>query len=177
MAQKSIALDNNPRAHGILGMLYVNKGDYDKAVEEGELAASMDPGILTCMYGSILMHASRYPEAIAVFQKVLRLNPVKPPSMCLSNLARSYQMIGKYEESIRFYKRLLQEQPNHLRGNTGLTATYSMMGRMEEARAQAGEVLRVNPKFSLERWAKTLRFKNPDDAERYIEALRKAGLK
>jgi len=176
MAQKAIALDNNPRAHNFLAMLYVNKGDYDKAVEEGELAASMDPAALTS-YGSTLNHAGRHAEAIAVFKKVLRLNPVKPPSMCLANLGRSYRMIGKYEESVRIYKRLLQDQPNHWPGHTGLTATYSMMGRMEEARAQAAEVLRVYPKFSLEREAKTLRFKNPDDGAATIEALRKAGLK
>jgi TolB-like protein/Flp pilus assembly protein TadD len=176
MAQKAIALDNNPRGHGMLAMLHVNNEDYDKAVEEGELAASMDPGFLTA-WGSALMHASRHSEAIAVLQKVLRVNPVKPPSMCLANLARSYQMIGNFEESVRFYKRLLQDQPNHLLGNTGLTATYTMMGRMEEARAQAREVLRINPKFSLERWSKTLRFKNPDEVERYLDALRKAGLK
>jgi adenylate cyclase len=176
MAQKAISLDNNPRAHFRLAMLYVNKGDYDKAVEEGELAASMDPAALTS-YGSTLHHAGRHPEAIAVFQKVLRLNPVTPPSMCLANLARSYQMIGKYEESVQTYKRLLQDQPNHLTGNLGLTATYSRMGRVEEARAQAAEVLRINPKFSLERWAKTLRFKNPEDAERYLDAMHKAGLK
>jgi len=176
MAQKAIALDNNPRAHNFLAMLYVNKEDYDKAVEEGELAASMEPAALTS-YGSTLMHAGRYNEAIAVFQKVLRLNPVKPPSMCLANLARSYRMIGKYEESVRFYKRLLQDQPNHSTGNTGLTATYSMMGRVEEAQAQAAEVLRLNPKFSMERYAKTIHYKNPGDAERDIDALRKAGLK
>jgi adenylate cyclase len=176
MAKKAIALDDNPRAHGILGMLYVNKGDYDKAVEEGEQAASMDPGYLTA-YGSTLMHASRYPEAIAVFQKVLPLNPVKPHSMCLNNLANSYWMIGKYEEAIRFYKRLLQDQPDHLPGNLGLTATYSVMGRMEEARTQAAEVLRINPNFSLDRWAKTQRFRNHADGDRRIDALRKAGLK
>jgi adenylate cyclase len=113
---------------------------------------------------------------VAEMKEVLRLNPVNPPSMCLSNLARSYQMIGRYEESVRFYKRLLQDQPNHLPGNTGLTVIYSMMGRMEEARTQAAEVLRLNPKFSLERHSKNLRFKNPEDAERYIDALRKAGL-
>ena len=176
MAQKAIALDNNIRAHWYLAMLYVNKGDYDKAVEEGELAASMDPAALTS-YGSALMHAGRYNEAIDVFQKVLRRNPVKPPSMCLANLARSYRVIGKYEESVRVYKRLLQDQPNHSAGNTGLTATYSMMGRVDEARAQATEVLRLNPKFSMERYAKTIHYKNPGDAERDIDALRKAGLK
>jgi tetratricopeptide (TPR) repeat protein len=176
MARKAIALDDNPRAHGILAMLYVNKGDYDKAVEEGERAASLDPSLLTS-YGSTLMHASRYNEAIAVFQKVLLLNPVKPPGMSLSNMGTSYQMLGKYEESIQIYKRLLQDQPNHLLGNIGLTAAYSRMGRVEEARAQAAEVLRINPKFSLEEWAKTQRFKNPDYAAASLDALRKAGLK
>ena len=68
MAQKAIALDNNPRGHGTLAMLYVNKGDYDKAVEEGKLAASMDPALLST-YGSTLNHAGRHAEAIAVFQR------------------------------------------------------------------------------------------------------------
>jgi adenylate cyclase len=176
MAKKAIALDDNPRAHGVLGMLYVNKGDYDKAVEEGERAASTDPGYLTA-YGSTLMHSSRPKEAIPVFQKALRLCPVNPPSMCLSNLANSHRMIGQYEEAVRFYKRLLKDKPDHLPGNLGLTVAYSVMGRLEDARVQAAEVLRINPKFSLERWAKTLRYKDPADVERALDALRKAGLK
>jgi len=176
MAKKAIGLDDNPRAHGILGLLYVNKRDYDKAVEEGERAASLDPGYLSA-YGSILMHASRYPEAIAVFQKALRLNPVKPVSMCMSNLGNSYRMMGDYEKAVQTFKRLLRDQPDHLPGNINLTATYAQMDRMEDARAQAAEVLRVNPKFSLERWAKTIRYKNLADGERTIDALRKAGLK
>jgi tetratricopeptide (TPR) repeat protein len=97
--------------------------------------------------------------------------------MCLSNLANGYRLMGKYEEAVGFYKRLLKDYPDHSAGNLDLTATYSAMGRMEDARAQAAEVLRINPKFSLERWAKTLRYKDPDDADRYIDALRKAGLK
>jgi len=176
MAKKAIAIDDNPRAHGILGLLHVNKRDYDKAVEEGERAASMDPGYLSA-YGSVLMHASRYPEAIAAFQKALRLNPVKPVSMCLSNLGNSYRMMGDYEKAVQTFKRLIKDQPDHLPGNINLAATYAQMGRMEDARAQAAEVLRINPKFSLERWAKTIRLKNPADGERTIDALRKAGLK
>ena len=175
LAKKAIALDDNPRAHAILGLLYVNKEDYDKAVEEGERAASRDPSSLM-PYGAILMHASRYAEAVAAFQKVLRLDPVNPPSMCLSNLANSYRLLGKYNEAVHTCKRLLQTQPDHLLGNIVLTSTYSMMGRVEDARAQATEVLRINPKFSLERFSKTIRFKNAADVERTVDALRKAGL-
>ncbi len=175
LAKKAIALDDNPGAHAILGLLYVNKGDYDKALEEGEQAASRDPSFLV-PYGSVLMHASRHAEAIATFQKVLRLNPINPPSMCLSNLAYSYRLMGKYDEAINICKRLLQAQPDHFIGNLRLTATYSEMGRMEDARAQAREVLRINPKFTLERFSKTIRFKNAADVERTVDALRKAGL-
>jgi adenylate cyclase len=47
---------------------------------------------------------------------------------------------------------------------------------MDEARAQAKEIMRINPKFSVDRFAKTDPQKNKDVKKRYIDALRKAGL-
>lgn len=58
-----------------------------------------------------------------------------------------------------------------------MAACYSLSGRMEEARAAAAEVIRVNPKFSLEQFAKTIPHKDPAVRERFIESIRKAGLK
>ena len=176
LAKNAIALDDSPRGHATLAILYQNKRDYDKAVEEAERAASMDSGFLT-EYGSTLMVAGRYPEAIGAYGKALRLNPVKPRSNCLFGMATSYAAMGKYDEAVRFYKRLLQVQPDHWMGNIQLTATYSMMGRMEDARAQAAEVLRLDPKFSRERFVKSARFKDRDAVKRTDDALRKAGLK
>ena len=57
-----------------------------------------------------------------------------------------------------------------------LAATYIAMGREKEAHAEAAEVLRINPKFSLDNHAKTLPFKDQSAIDRYIGALRKAGL-
>jgi hypothetical protein len=48
---------------------------------------------------------------------------------------------------------------------------------MDEAQAEAEEVLKINPKFSLENFIKTLPHKNKADKDLVIEALRKAGLK
>jgi len=52
-----------------------------------------------------------------------------------------------------------------------------LSGRDEEASVQAKEVLRLQPKFSFEGYAKRLRLKNQADRKHLNDALRKAGLK
>ncbi len=52
-----------------------------------------------------------------------------------------------------------------------------MMGRDTEARAEATEVLRLNPKFAVDSWAKRQNYKDQSEIDRIANALRKAGLK
>ena len=54
---------------------------------------------------------------------------------------------------------------------------YSELDREEEARAEVAEVLRINPKYSLEGVRQRLPFKDPVQLECILAALRKAGLK
>jgi len=58
-----------------------------------------------------------------------------------------------------------------------LAALYSGVGQAAEARAEAAEVLRLNPKFSLEVYKQCMPIKDPATLERHIAALRNAGLK
>jgi hypothetical protein len=51
-----------------------------------------------------------------------------------------------------------------------------MIGRDQQAQAEAAEVLRINPKFSVERWARGTPLKGQKRVEAIAEALRKAGL-
>jgi len=51
------------------------------------------------------------------------------------------------------------------------------MGREKDAHEVALEVLKIDPEFSLRNVAKGFPMKNQDELERFIEALRKAGLK
>ena len=57
-----------------------------------------------------------------------------------------------------------------------LAAVYSEVGREAEARTAAAEVLRINPKWSLEVWKQRVPYKDPATLERVFAALRKAGL-
>jgi hypothetical protein len=52
-----------------------------------------------------------------------------------------------------------------------------MMGLEKEARAEAAEVLRINPKFSLDKYANAAFFKDQPQKDKVVNALRKAGLK
>jgi hypothetical protein len=57
--------------------------------------------------------------------------------------------------------------------NVGRALAY----QAAEARAEAVEVLRLNPNFSLEGHKQRMPIKDPAVLERHIAALRKAGLK
>ena len=52
-----------------------------------------------------------------------------------------------------------------------------MMGREKEAHAEAAEAIRLNPKFSLDLWAKRQVYKDQSEVDKLVNALRKAGLK
>jgi hypothetical protein len=67
--------------------------------------------------------------------------------------------------------------PDHLLAHLGLANTYAVMDREKEARAEGAEVLRIDPKFSLERYIKGLPFVDQSQKDRVADALRKAGLK
>ena len=179
LTQKGISLDpKDSRHYALLGYLYVMKRDYDKAIAEGEKAVALDPGGADthAWLGMGLNYADRPKEAIPLFEKAIRLNPFGPTSYFL-NFGTSYRMMGQYQEAITQYKKALRIAPNNIIAHIALAGTYSLLGRDEEARAEAEEVLRLNPKFSLESYAKTLPFKNQAQTDRFVEALRKAGLK
>ncbi|MCZ6451123.1 MAG: hypothetical protein O6918_09735 [Deltaproteobacteria bacterium] len=55
-------------------------------------------------------------------------------------------------------------------------ASYGHLGRTKEARDEWAEVLRINPDYSLEHRRRVLPFKNPDDFDKIMNGLRKAGV-
>ena len=178
LVKKALALDNsNWYAHSNLGYIYVWKRQYDKALSPAERAVSLNPNSAWACFvqGVALLNLERFEEAILHFKKSLRLSPV-PFNQCLYNLANSYRFLGRYDEAIATYKKLFQVDSDHLQGHTHLAATYVLVDRHEEARAEAAEVMRIDPQFSLERYAKMVPFRQAL-VDQQVEALRKAGLK
>jgi len=180
LAQKSVALDDTrAEAHSMLSQLYAIRREYDKAIAEGERGVALNPGGADAQYwyAATLTYACRPEEAIPLFQKAIRLNPFGPSRYFLS-FGHALRMTRRFEDAVASYKKALQRAPNSIFAHYGLAATYSLMGREKEARAEAEEVLRLNPKFSLDYLAKINPYKDPTVHDNFlINPLRKAGLK
>jgi tetratricopeptide (TPR) repeat protein len=105
-----------------------------------------------------------------------QLNP-HDPFLYLFHLGITSHLRGQYEEAVVHLKKALSRNPNFLPAHVNLAFVYSELGRGEEAHAEAVEVLRLNPEYSLEVTKRRLPFKDSTVFERFLAGLRKAGLK
>jgi len=178
MQQKAIELDGSfAMARALLGYNLAMLRRHDEAIAEAERAYELAPNSVHVLYwyGTILSYVGRAGEGVSFLEEALRLDP-KPPNSRLRSLGLALRESGRYEEAIGIYRRAVQREPDDILAQIGLAATYSLAGREEEARTAAKEVLRINPRFSLDRYMRTLPLKDPTARERFAEALRKAGL-
>jgi len=179
LVQKAIILDDNlPEAHALLGYIYSMTWEHDKALVHGEKAVTLNPNSAEShlRYGQILTFAGRYQDAIRELEAAIRLNPL-PPNVYLYSLGISYCWTGQFDKAIIWCEKAVHEEPNSLFARLFMAMAYSLAGQQEKAQTEAQEVLRINPKFSLAKFAKKLNYRNQDDKIRLMVALRQAGLK
>jgi len=178
LAQKAISLDQNLHTpHGTLGWFYLLTGKHDKAITEGKKAVDLAPSSswANACFGTFLAYADRPEEAILVLKNALRLNPF-PDDWELWFMGNAYFAAGRYEDALTYFKKAQERNPDNIWSYFSQAGIYGHLGREEEARAAAKELLRLNPNFSVERYEKTPWHKNREKWNLHINGLRKAGL-
>ena len=178
LAQKAIRLDEaNPFAYGLQGDILRTKKRYEDAIVQLEKAVGLSPNysLSQAQLGRTLMYAGRFEEALPWLEKAIRLDPL-PLNWYVTCVGICYLHLGRLEDSVKEFKKVLNRNPNDLTAAIRLVAAYSLLERKEEANAAAAEVLRLNPKFSIARIAKSWAYKNDSDRDLEMNALRLAGL-
>jgi adenylate cyclase len=177
--QKAISLDDSfADAHALLGWLYTMIRQHEKGIAEAERASALNPNS-TFSYtflGLTLNYAGKHEEAIKIYKKAIRLSPI-PPINTLFCLCIACRDCGRYKEGISAAKKAIHREPDNLWAHTCLASCYALLGRDNEAYAEAAEVLKIDPKFSVTYLEKRLPYKDPADTQLVIGSFRKAGLK
>jgi adenylate cyclase len=178
-AQKCVALDESlSYAHAALGLIHLVLRQWDKAIEESEIAVSLSPNsadsvvMLAVTYKAV----GRVEEALSMLEKAMRLNPM-PPNWYLHEFGTCYRLMGRYEEAIAVLKRVLNRSPDYLNSRLNLIHTYVMSGEEEAARIETVEVLKQSPDFSVARFLKHFPYKDQKILDDLKECWIKAGLK
>jgi adenylate cyclase len=178
-AQRCLALDQSSSdAHTTVSLVHLVMRQWEKAVEECELAVSLNPNSADniVFLAIVFRTVGRVEEALALLSKAFRLNPM-PPDFYLHEFGSCYRLMGQYDEAIAVLKRVLDRNPDYLNSRLNLIATYVMSGQEEAARAEAVEVLRQSPDFSVDRFLKDFPYKDQKIIDGLKECLLKAGLK
>ena len=158
---------------------YLSKREYEKAIKESQKAISLAPGAALpyVTLGNALCLSGRSHEAIDYFKKAIRIDPF-PPSYYYLDLGRAYFLTGNYREAVEVNKKACGLAPDNEGCHRTLAAAYAMLGKDTEAQAEAAELLRIMPDWSIEGWKQRQvgGWKNQTDVEHFAEGLRRAGL-
>jgi adenylate cyclase len=177
-ARRALALNDSYISHVVLGEVYLYQQQYDEALTEIERAVAA-ASTETRAYAALAMVLScmgRVEDALEAAARARRLQSG-------STLRGLFQVViadavaGRYKEARAPLERSISRYPNKLNTHLMLAVVHSELGQAAEARAQAAEVLRLNPHFSLAVHKQRMPIKDPAVLERHLTALRKAGLK
>jgi adenylate cyclase len=179
LAREAIADDgNDPSVLRWAGHTLGFWGDYDRALAVLEKAARLNVNgsqVLSSL-GWVMIYACVDPDrAISHFERAMRLSPCDPEiSFMLSGIAGCHFIAGRYEDSLSFSQKSIDDTPRFVGAHRTKIAALVNLGRLQEARAAAAEFLTYDPAFTIS--MRLPRFRDAALRQRYYDALKAAGL-
>ncbi len=169
--------ETSPDGHTLLAALQLMQGKHRDAVKTIETAVSLAPShsFILGWAGYVFSVSGRPRDAVEMIRKAMRHCPIYP-SWYSGILGRAYRVMDRNDEAIAAFRHGIEIDPIFIGTHAYLTSLLGDVGREEEAKAAAAEVLRFDPKFSAKAWVEGLMFEDPALSKRELKGLRKAGL-
>jgi TolB-like protein/cytochrome c-type biogenesis protein CcmH/NrfG len=115
--------------------------------------------------------------ALSAVERAIRVSPLDPYNVAYLHFAAiSHFATEEYQQSIAFDRRALQGRPNFVVPLRFIAASLAMLDEVNESHAAIAELLRIQPNCSIRYVSGLPSFARNEDQERFVRALRKAGL-
>jgi adenylate cyclase len=159
--------------------LFFLAGEVAMAAAALDRALALNPNAAHAWLFRGSIHALRnQPEAaIEAIERARRLSPFDPYTFhaalytALADLAAR-----RFEQAIEWADRALHDQPRLVTAMRVKVAANAHLGHLDEARAELGRVLAIDPKLTIASYRQYLHFAPPEVLELLVTGMRLAGL-
>jgi TolB-like protein/class 3 adenylate cyclase/Tfp pilus assembly protein PilF len=181
MAATAVRLDpNDHEAHWALGWGYLYNRQYEKAMAHYQRARELNPNDteLLAEMGNLLIYIGQPKQAIDQVNEAIRLNP-NHDDWYAYYVGWASEEAGMPDEAIKIFEQAIdlknpdEEQLWYL---PTIAAAYAEVGRVDDAREVVKTILSRDPDFSISKKVLRYPYKTKELADRYANALRRAGL-
>ncbi len=123
-------------AHLLLGNLHFGLRQYHQAIVSYNLATQVNNNlaILHNQLGYSQRALGNYGEAEKAFKFYIKLNSENPNAY--DSYAELLMEMGRFHESIEFYAKALEQDPNFVASHIGISCNYAFLGEPQRARTQ-----------------------------------------
>jgi len=178
LARHAVELDNSiPQTWWVLGNLYINDRQFDLGVAAAERALALDPNsadaYVNLAFGRV--YQGRPQDAIPIVLKAMKLNP-RYPTQYPSILGRAHYHLKQYSEAVQILRQVMDMNPGRTRPHLYLILSYVALGKLDDARWEAEQVLVHDPSFRVDQLGQVLPISDPAELSRMKADLRRAGL-
>lgn len=179
-AFKAISLDDtDATGHGMLGMAELFGRNFDAGYEHLQKGISLNTnsavghGNMSAYYGVM----GDYEQAQLSRQKAFALSPRDPlRAFWRGGEGIGAYLAGAYEACVQNAREGLKEAPGYASLMRQEAAALAMLGREDEARASMDRLLHQMPELKVSQVRHMVPVRYPEDHERWLEGLRRAGL-
>lgn len=127
------ATPDNPTTNHLLGAMYYQLGNIDKALDYMKISIDIEPNEKQYWsnYGSVFYMAERFDEALEAYDKALKLDPTHIESLNRKSLALWQK--EEFEEAEKCARQSLEIVPENLDGLVNLGLSLTRMDKFQEA--------------------------------------------
>jgi adenylate cyclase len=177
-ANRALAADPGyGEAYLVIGYVRSFQRRHDEAVAAGEKAIALSPSGSDAYHMAGMYHgyAGNFQTAALYEEQAQQLSPLERNESMVDE-ARARFHLGDFAAAHDIASRVLKERPRWLTAQSTLIASLWNLGRQDEARMIAKELLTGHPSFSVSRWARGLPYRRQEDLDALVNPLRMAGL-
>lgn len=164
---------NDASANAGLGWVALYRREHDRSLAAYRRAMQLNPSDADILaeYADALKHSGSALESVPLFERAIRLNPYASDHY-LKDLAHAYFIGEDYETAISTVQRMRRPRLS----SRVLAASYALAGSLDKAKRTAMELRQVFPDFTADTWVASVPDRRPEDSERLLEGLKRAGL-